>query len=111
MAGFHPVPHIAVGSSWLATDPALPAVFPVSLVGLTGPRVTIPRGYHREGDDVWNPLRSVCVLLARHMLRRTHLRVPCYVVHLVVARKSADSGPACWARVYRATAHADVRLR
>ena len=111
MAGFHPVPHIAVGSSWLATDPALPAVFPVSLVGLTGPRVTIPRGSHRDGDDVWNPLDSVCVLLARPMLRRTHLRGPCYVVHLVVARRSADSGPACWARVYRATAHADVRLR
>ena len=111
MAGFHPVPLMAVGSSWLATDPALPAVFPVSLVGLTGPRVTIPRGSHREGDDVWNPLDSVCVLLARPMLRRTHLRGPCYVVHLVVSRRSADCGPACWARVYRATAHADVRLR
>ena len=100
MAGFHPVPHIAVGSSWLATDPALPAVFPVSLVGLTGPRVTVPRGSHRGGADVWNPLHSACVLLARPMLRRTHLRGACYVVHLVVSRRSADCGPACWARVH-----------
>ena len=111
MAGFHPVPHIAVGSSWLATDPALPAVFPVSLVGLTWPRVTVPRGSHRGGADVWNPLHSVCVLLARPMLRRTHLRGPCYVVHLVVSRRSADCGPACWARAHRATAHATLLLR
>ena len=99
---------MAVGTSWLATDPALPAVLPVSLVDLAGHRVTVPRASPRRGAAVWAPLHSVCVLLARPMFRGTRLPGACYVVHLVVSRRSADCGPACWARAHRGTAHADV---
>ena len=102
---------MAVGTSWLATDPALPAVLPVSLVDLAGHRVTVPRASPRRGAAVWAPLHSVCVLLARPMFRGTRLPGAGYVVHLVVSRRSADCGPACWARAHRGNAHSDVLLR
>ena len=82
-----------------------------SLVDLAGPRVTVPRASPRRGAAVWAPLHSVCVLLARPMFRGTRLPGACYVVHLVVSRRSADCGAACWARAHRGTAHADVLLR
>ena len=73
--------------------------------------MTSPRVSPRRGAAVWAPLHSVCVLLARPMFRRSRLPGACYVVHLVVSLRSADCGPACWARAHRATAHADVPSR
>ena len=94
---------------WLPTRPF--RLCSRSLVDLAGHRVTVPRACPRRGAAVWAPLHSVCVLLARPMFRGTRLPGACYVVHLVVSRRSADCGPACWARAHRGTAHADVLLR
>ena len=110
-AGFHPVLLMAVGSSGLASEPVLPAVFPVSVAALAWPRVTVPRASPPRGPAVRTPLHSVCVLLARPMLRGTRLYGAFFLVHPIVSRTPADCGPAWWARAHRATAHATLLLR
>ena len=102
---------MAVGTSWLATDTALPAVFPGSVAALAWPRVTVPRASPPRRPAVRAPLHSVCVLLARPMFRGTRLPGPFFLVHPIVSRIPADCGPAWWARAHRATAHATLLLR
>jgi hypothetical protein len=102
---------MAVGTFWLATDTALPAVFPVSVAALAWPRVTVPRASPPRRPAVRSPLHFVCVLLARPMFRETRLPGPFFLVHPIVSRTPADCGPACWARTHRATAHATLLLR
>ena len=102
---------MAVGTFCLATDTALPAVFPVSVAALAWPRVTVPRASPPRRPAVRSPLHFVCVLLARPMFRETRLPGPFFLVHPIVSRTPADCGPACWARTHRATAHATLLLR